>query len=189
MLDEFLRLGAVQKGHFRLSSGLHSDTYVQCARLLERPEVAGPLLAGLAERFRPAGVRAVVGPAVGGILPAYELARALAARAVYMEREGTTLAFRRGFAVAPDEPVLVCEDVVTTGGSAQEVVAAVRAAGGRVVGVAALVDRSGAAGNGPFDVPFHALLQLAPPVWQPAECPRCREGLPLVKPGTRPEPK
>lgn len=187
MLDEFLRLGAVQRGHFRLSSGLHSDTYVQCARILERPDVAARMLDGLAGHWRDAGVGAVVGPAVGGILVAYELARALRARAIYMEREGEALAFRRGFEIRAGEAILVAEDVVTTGGSAAEVLAAVRAAGGRPVGVASLVDRS--AGPGAFDVPHHALVRVQPPVWRPEECPLCREGRPVVKPGTRPDAK
>ncbi|MBI3272042.1 MAG: orotate phosphoribosyltransferase [Planctomycetes bacterium] len=186
MLDEFRRLDAVQHGHFRLSSGLHSDTYVQCARILERPDVAGRLLAELARAWRDGAVDAVVGPAVGGILVAYELARALGARAVYMEREGQRLAFRRGFALRSGAPVLVAEDVVTTGGSAQEVLAAVREAGGRPVGVASLVDRSSTPGGG-FDVPFRSLVKLSPPVYAAEECPLCRQGLPVVKPGTRPE--
>lgn len=185
LLKEFRDARAVLHGHFLLSSGLHSDTYVQCAKVLECPDVAGRLCAELAKRW-PERPSLVAGPAYGGILVAYELARALGARAVFFERVDGRFDLRRGFEIAPGERVLVSEDVVTTGGSAQEVVERVAAMGGTVVGVAALVDRSGGQAGKALGTELRALVQLTPPVWKPEECPLCRQGVPAVKPGSRP---
>lgn len=184
VLDLLERCGALQRGHFRLSSGLHSPEYVQCALLLQHPEVAAAVCAALVRPFREAGVRAVVGPAIGAIPLAYEAARQLGARAMWTERVEGRMQLRRSFCVAPGERVLVVEDVVTTGGSVREVVETLRTLGAQVVGVAALVDRTGGAGP-QLSVPFVALVQMALEVYEPAACPLCAAGVPLAKPGSR----
>lgn len=186
--------GAVSEGHFRLTSGKHSDFYIQCARLMQHPEKAEPVCQALADQFR-AGTAAgsnpsqtievVIGPATGAILMAYEVARALGpgVRAMFTERENGVMTLRHGFSLAPGERVLVVEDVVTTGGSVQEVIDVVKGAGGQVVGIGALVDRSG--GIVRFEVPFKALATITTNVYEPEDCPLCRQGLPAVKPGSR----
>ncbi len=176
--------GALLRGHFRLSSGLHSGVYLQSALILQYPEEARRLGADLADRLRHLAPQTVVAPALGGILVAHEVARALGVRGVFTEREEGRMTLRRGFALGERERCLVVEDVVTTGGSTREVIACVEAAGARVVGVGALVDRSG--GRARFDQPFEALLRLSVPAYQPEDCPMCREGRPVVKPGSRP---
>lgn len=176
--------GAVLEGHFRLSSGLHSDRYVEKFRLLERPAVAEALVRLLAIEcweMRPA---AVVGPATGGILLAYELARQMGVgRAFFTERAGGKMQLRRGFALSAGEPVLLVEDVVTTGGSLMEAAGAVQEAGGRVIGACCLIDRSGGRFEPPF--PFRPLVRLSLETWTEADCPLCRRGIPLAEPGSR----
>ena len=180
--DVFRRLGALRSGHFLLASGLHSPAYVQCARILEHPRETGPLLRSVAEHWKDAGVQAVVGPAYGGILVAYELAAALGVRAMYAERGEGKLALRRGFDVSGLR-VLVAEDVVTTGGSALETVDLLKSLGAQVVGVASLIDRTG--GKSPFPVPFTPLLRLDLPALPTAECPLCKQGVPVETPGRK----
>jgi len=185
--EEVLRLlrrtGAMLEGHFLLSSGLHSDRYFQCARLLQHPRPAGRVGRLLAQRcssWRPA---VVVSPAIGGIVVGHEVGRALGVRAIFTEREQGVMKLRRGFAIEPGERVLVVEDVITTGKSCLEAAAAVAAAGGRVVGLASIVDRSGGAA---LLHPFRSLVSVAVAAWRPDDCPLCREGrLPAVKPGSR----
>lgn len=177
------RHGALQQGHFLLSSGMHSSHYVQCALLLQYPELTAQLCAALAEPFRGMGVQVVVGPAVGAVVLAYETARQLGARALWAERSEGKLTLRRSFRVEPGERVLVVEDVVTTGGSAREVALLAERAGASVVGVAAVVDRS--AGNHGLRWRFEPLARLEVEAYLPPLCPLCREGLPLVKPGSR----
>lgn len=177
--------GALMEGHFQLTSGRHSGQYVEKFRLLEQPEVTARLGRELAARFRDEGVELVAGPAVGGILLAHETAKALGTRFVFAEREGGRLTFRRGFAIAPGQRVLVVEDVSTTGASAQEVVECVRAAGGEVVGVGLLVDRSGGQARSRFDMRFEALLTLEIETFDPSDCPLCAQGLEVSKPGSR----
>jgi orotate phosphoribosyltransferase len=177
------RHGALQQGHFLLSSGMHSSHYVQCALLLQYPELTARICAALAEPFRGVGVQVVVGPAVGAVVLAYETARQLGARALWAERSEGKLTLRRSFRVEPGERVLVVEDVVTTGGSAREVALLAEEAGASVVGVAAVVDRS--AGNHGLRWRFEPLARLEVEAYLPPLCPLCREGLPLVKPGSR----
>jgi orotate phosphoribosyltransferase len=181
----FRRAGALLDGHFRLSSGLHSPGYLQSALVLQSPADAAALgtgLASLVRDFRPA---AVLSPALGGIIIGHEVARALSVRALFAERSGgTALSLRRGFALAPGERVLVVEDVLTTGGSTRETIEVARSAGGDVVGAAAIVDRSG--GTIDLGVPLRTLIQLALPAYEPEKCPLCAQGLPLIKPGSRP---
>jgi orotate phosphoribosyltransferase len=184
ILETFREAGALLEGHFLLSSGLHSPKYLQCALVLQDPARAERLCGQLARAFADDRIETVLGPAMGGILVAYELARALGARAIFAEREEGRMRLRRGFRIEPRQRVLLAEDVVTTGGSLREVLALVREAGAEVVGVAALVDRTSGRDPG-FGTPLTALVQLDVPTHVPEECPLCREGVPVVKPGSR----
>jgi orotate phosphoribosyltransferase len=175
--------GALLHGHFQLTSGLHSDVYLQSALVLQRPADATRLGEALAASFRADGVQTVLAPAIGGILVAHEVARALGTRALFTEREGGVMRLRRGFALAPGERCLVVEDVMTTGGSIREVVACVEAAGGAVVAVGALIDRSG--GTARFAVRRASLATVKAETWTPEDCPLCRAGGRAVKPGSR----
>lgn len=175
---------ALLEGHFELRSGMHSSRYLQCARVLEHPAHAEVIARLLSARIGDSRVDVVVGPATGGIIVAHELARALGCRSIFAERVGDTFRLRRGFALAAGERVVVAEDVITTGGAVKEVIDLVRASGAGVLAVASVADRSG--GN-PFDVPFHYLYRFEAPAWDPSECPLCREGRPVEKPGSRRE--
>jgi len=184
VLATFRRSGALLEGHFKLSSGLHSPGYLQCARVLMFPRDAEALGAALGAKVRSLGATVVLSPAMGGIVIGQEVGRALDVPALFAERVDGTLALRRGFALGPDDRVLVVEDVVTTGGSTRETIDVARAAGATVVGACSIVDRSG--GQPGLDVPFHNLLPMALPTYQPEACPLCAQGLPVVKPGSRP---
>lgn len=173
--------GAILEGHFLLTSGLHSPLYVEKFQVLQWPEHTASLCAALAERFKGAGVQVVVGPVTGGVILAHEVGKNLGTRAIFTERENGTMTLRRGFAIQPGEKVLVVEDIVTTGGSVQEVLAVVREQGGDTVGVALLVDRSG--GKADFGVRTEALLKLEVPTYQPDACPLCAQGMPMTKRG------
>ena len=186
LLEIFRRHHALLEGHFVLSSGLHSDRYIQCALVLQHPEAAEQLGRELAAQLGHLRATLVVAPALGGILVAHEVARALGVRALFTERQDGRMTLRRGFALAPGEPALVVEDVITTGGSTLETIHAVEEAGGKVVGAGSLVDRSG--GGAELGVPRAALLTLTVRNYQPAECPLCKAGLPAVKPGSRSKP-
>jgi len=177
------KTGALMRGHFRLTSGLHSDVYLQSALVLQYPEHAARLGEALAARFRDDAMQTVLAPAIGGILVAHEVARALGVRALFTERENGTMRLRRGFTLAPDERCLVVEDVITTGGSTREVIAAVEACGGVVVGVGSLIDRSG--GDAGFTVKQTALATVTATAFRPEACPLCAAGSPAVKPGSR----
>lgn len=179
----FRRSGALLEGHFRLSSGLHSPGYLQCALVLQHPREAEALGAALGARVRALGAVTVLSPALGGIVIGQEVARAVGVRAIFAERQDGKLTLRRGFALDPDEKVLVVEDVVTTGGSTRETMEVARAAGAVVVGACAIVDRSG--GTQGLDVPFHALLPMDVKTYSPEVCPLCAQGSPVVKPGSR----
>jgi orotate phosphoribosyltransferase len=182
-VDMLRRQDALLEGHFLLSSGLHSSRYVQCARLLMVPRLAERACAALRDGWQGERPDAVVGPALGGIVIAYELARAFDVPGFFAEREEGRFTLRRGFEIEAGARVAVAEDVVTTGGSAGEVVALVRARGGRPVGVMSLVART--QGN-PFDVPYASLATIVPPTWAPQHCPLCLAGGAPVKPGSRP---
>ena len=183
VLTIFRRSGALLDGHFRLSSGLHSPGYLQCALVLQHPREAEALGAALGSLVRSLGVQTVMSPALGGVVIGQEVGRALGVRAIFAERADGALTFRRGFALEPGEKVLIVEDVVTTGGSTRETMDVARAAGAVVVGACAIVDRSG--GKQGLDVPFHALLPMDVKTYQPDDCPLCKQGLPVVKPGSR----
>jgi orotate phosphoribosyltransferase len=183
VLDTFRRVGALLEGHFRLTSGLHSSGYLQCALVLQHPEEAAACGAAIADRVRSLGVQAVLSPALGGIVIGHEVARALGVRALFAERQDGTLTLRRGFTLSPGERVLVVEDVVTTGGSTRETIDVARAAGATVAGAASIIDRSG--GQQALDVPYYALATVSLPTYQPDSCPLCAAGTPVVKPGSR----
>jgi orotate phosphoribosyltransferase len=183
LLDVYRRSGALLEGHFRLTSGLHSPGYLQCALVLQHPQQAEALGREIAERVRDLGATVVLSPALGGVVIGQEVGRALGVRAMFAERQDGKLLLRRGFTLDSTDRVLVVEDVMTTGGSTRETIEVARAAGGRVVGTASIVDRSG--GSIRFDVPFTALLDIALPTYDPEKCPLCARGLPVVKPGSR----
>lgn len=184
LLDLFKKSGALLEGHFRLSSGLHSTGYLQCALVLQQPSTAEWLGAAIADRIRHVGATVVLSPALGGVVIGHEVGRALGLRALFAERADGVLSLRRGFALSPQDRVLVVEDVLTTGGSTRETMEVARAAGGHVVGAASIVDRSG--GTAKFDVPFEALLPIDVSTFSPEHCPLCAQGIPVVKPGSRP---
>jgi orotate phosphoribosyltransferase len=194
--EEILRMfessGAIRHGHFELSSGLHSGTYVQCALVLQYPRYAEKLGQALAALFSDAHIDAVVSPAMGGVIIGQEVARALpelkgstgGVPALFVERDASgTMTLRRGFSLRPDQHILVVEDVWTTGGSTLEAIQVVEEAGGRVVGAGALIDRSG--GKIEFPVESQSLLDLPIASYDPEDCPSCREGSAAVKPGSR----
>lgn len=171
--------GAVRRGHFLLSSGKHSDTYVEKARVFEHPALTVRLAQEVARWYD--RVEVVVSPAVGAVPFGFAVALAVGGRFVYAERVDGRMAFRRGFALTPAERALVVEDVVTTGGSAADVFALIEEAGAEPLGVAALVDRSA----GDLSFPLRALTRVSAEAWDPADCPRCAEGLPVDSPGSR----
>lgn len=188
-LAELEATDALLRGHFRLSSGLHSPVYVQCARLLEDPrrarEVGEALAGAVVEKVGRPG--SVVGPALGAVIVGHEVAAALGVPFRFTERgSGGRMELRRGFALGPGERVVVVEDAVTTGRSTRETMEVARAAGAEVVAVAAILDRS--VGGNPFDVPFVRLAELSPPTYRPEECPMCAAGGAAEKPGSRPDP-
>jgi orotate phosphoribosyltransferase len=182
-LARYERRGGLLRGHFRLTSGLHSDVYLQSALVLQHPEDAGALGEGLAAAFHDAGVQTVLAPAIGGILVAHEVARALGVRALFTERENGLMRLRRGFTLGAGERCLVVEDVITTGGSTREVVQCVEAHGGVVVGVGSLIDRSG--GTAAFEVKRVALATISAATYAPEACPLCQSGSVAIKPGSR----
>jgi orotate phosphoribosyltransferase len=185
LLDLFRRSGALLEGHFRLSSGLHSSGYLQCALVLQDPAHAESLGRDLAERVRDLRPTVVLSPALGGIVIGHEVGRALGVRAIFAERQDGVLLLRRGFVLGEADRVLVVEDVLTTGGSTRETMQVATAAGARVVGAASIVDRRGPE-HVALDVPFHALVAIALPIFEPDACPQCARGLPVMKPGSRP---
>jgi orotate phosphoribosyltransferase len=184
----FRASGALRDGHFVLSSGRHSPMYLEKFQVLQHPLETERLCRAIAEWARTFDVATVAGPTTGGIILAHEVARQLGVRAVYAERreDGAGRELRRGFALDREERVLVVDDIMTTGGSVQETMAAVRSAGGRVVGAAVLVDRSGGAAD--LEVPFHALWTISISSYAPPDCPLCAKGLPATHPGTTPAP-
>jgi len=171
-------------GHFRLSSGMHSPGYLQCALVLQHPAHAETLGRAIAAEATDLRATVVVSPALGGVIIRHEASRALAARALFGARQDGALTPRRGFILSSSDRVLVVEDVLTTGGSTRETMQMAVAAGGRVVGVASIVDRSG--GSARFDVPYVSLVDVGLPAYQPDACPLCAKGVPVVKPGSRP---
>ena len=187
LLDLFRRSGALLEGHFRLSSGLHSPGYLQSALVLQHPAHAERLGDAIAAATMSLRATVVLSPALGGVVIGQEVGRALGVRAIFAERQDGMLMLRRGFTLSESDRVLVVEDVLTTGGSTRETMQVARAAGAQVVGAAAIVDRSASGqGGAALGVPFHALLAMALPTYEPDKCPLCAQGLSVVKPGSRP---
>jgi orotate phosphoribosyltransferase len=189
ILDVFRQTGAYLSGHFRLTSGLHSPEYLQCALVLQHPEIAERLGAKLAAELRretgAEKISVVVSPAMGGLIIGHEVARALGARFVFTERDGVSgkMILRRGFALQPGEAAVVVEDVITTGGSTREVVDILKASGARAIAAGSIIDRSG--GKAQVGAPRVALATLDVVAYQPEDCPLCRQGLAVSKPGSR----
>jgi orotate phosphoribosyltransferase len=186
--DEILKLleqvGAIRQGHFELSSGRHSGTYIQCALVLSYPPYADQLGRALADLFKDHSVACVVSPALGGIVVGHEVARALGVRSLFVERDRSgQMALRRGFELKPGERVLVIEDVWTTGGSTREAIGVVEQEGGLAVASGALIDRSG--GRLELNIPARALLEMDVPSYEPDDCPLCRAGGMPTRPGSR----
>lgn len=189
ILELFRSTGAYLQGHFRLTSGLHSSEYLQCALVLQHPAAAERLGRMLADQIRPlAGqeIELVVSPALGGLIIGHEVARALGTPFQFTERDAETkkMSLRRGFKVSPGQTVVVIEDVITTGGSTQDVIEVLRDAGAHVLAAGSIVDRSGGQAN--VGVPRVALLTMQVAAHYPHECPMCAQGIPVVKPGSRP---
>ncbi len=190
VLELFRKTGAYLQGHFRLTSGLHSGGYLQCAKVLAYPQYAarfGEELGGLVKALvGDSALDLIVSPAIGGIVIGHEVARALGVRGFFAERDAATkkMALRRGFQVNEDERVVVVEDVITTGGSTREVIQLMQALGAHVAAAASIIDRSG--GSADVGVPRLSLATLHPVTYEPGNCPLCLQGVPLVKPGSRP---
>jgi orotate phosphoribosyltransferase len=184
----FREAGAFRDGHFVLASGRHSARYLEMFQVLQWPTRTAALCADIAQWARPLAPATIAGPTTGGIIIAHEVARQMEIRAVYAERTegGPGREFRRGFELGPGERVVVVDDIMTTGGSVQETIAAVRRAGAQVVGASVFVDRSGGATK--LDMPLHALWTIDIPTYSPDDCPQCASGVPLAKPGTTPAP-
>jgi orotate phosphoribosyltransferase len=182
VLEIFRASGALLEGHFRLSSGLHSSGYLQCALVLQHPKHAEPLGAALADRTRELKPEVVLSPALGGLIIGHEVARALGVRAIFAERQDGRLTLRRGFSIDPGERVLVVEDVVTTGGATRETMDVARESGGTVVGAGAIINRGGDVDLG---VPFSALAEVSFPTWREEDVPAWLRAIPVTKPGSR----
>jgi orotate phosphoribosyltransferase len=183
ILEIFERTGAILRGHFLLTSGRHSDTYMQCAKLFVEPKLAKALCEELCEKLKGVEVDLVASPAVGGIIMGYQMAQILSTKNLFFERQDGVMALRRGFAIEKGAKVLVVEDVVTMGGSVREVIEQCKKRGADVRAVASIVDRSG--GKVDFGLPFYSLLSMDIISYEAGQCPLCERGIPAVKPGSR----
>ncbi len=183
VLDIYKKTGALLTGHFLLSSGLHSEQYLQSALVLQQPDIATKLCAALAYHFKDSRIEVVIAPALGGVFVSHETARALRVRALFAERVNGELTLRRGFTIKPGERVLVVEDVITTGKSTKETIEVVKRCGGVVIAAGSLIDRSG--GKADIGVPFKSLVTLDVPTYHPTACPLCKSGSTPIKPGSR----
>jgi len=185
VMKKFEQAGAIQKGHFKLTSGVHSDTYIQCAQVMQHPDFMHNLCSELGKKFRGDDIDVIVGPAIGGIIMAHVMARVLGpwVRAIFTERENGKMTLRRSFEINQGEKVLVVEDVTTTGSSVREVIDIVKSRQGKVVGVGVLIDRSG--GKVDFRIKTEKLLTIDIKTYLPEECPLCKKGIAAVKPGSR----
>jgi len=181
ILEIFNSTGAILKGHFLLSSGLHSERYFQMARVLQFPDIAKKLASEIAKKYENKSIDAVIGPAIGGIILSYALADCFGVRSMFTERENNLMCLRRGFTIEKNEKILVCEDVITTGGSVSEVIEVVKSYGAIIAGVCCLVQR----GKHNIDFPVECLLKMEVKNYTQENCPLCKEGIPIVKPGSR----
>lgn len=182
ILEIFKKTGALLKGHFKLTSGLHSGEYLQCALVLQDHKYAEILCRELASKFKSDGVTVVIGPALGGVIVSHEVGRHLGCCSMFAERENDSMTLRRGFKIEKRDRALVVEDVITTGKSTKEVIDIVRNSGASLTGIGALVDRSQDPG---FSERFESLLKIDIPVFTPEDCPLCKEKIPIIKPGSR----
>jgi orotate phosphoribosyltransferase len=183
ILKIFKKTGALLKGHFKLSSGLHSGDYLQCAIVLQHPRHAEKLCSQIATYFKKDEPTCVVAPALGGVIISYEVARALGARSLFTERVDGKMTLRRGFDIKKEDRILVVEDVITTGLSTKEVLDVVKSKGAEIIGVGSIVDRSGKKID--FGVKSNSLIKLDLPVFPPESCPLCKKGIEITKPGSR----
>ncbi len=183
ILEIFEKTQALLRGHFKLSSNLHSGEYLQCARVLQYPEYAKRLCAELADYFKADKPTCVVAPALGGVIVSYETAKTFGVRSIFTERKDGKVVLRRGFEIRPDDRVLVVEDVITTGLSTKEVLELVKSTGAKIIGIGSIVNRSGK--NIDFGVKLISLLKLDLPVFPPEQCPLCKKGIEIAKPGSR----
>lgn len=185
VMKKFEQAGAIQKGHFELTSGIHSDTYIQCAQVMQYPGFMYDLCSELGKKFRGDNVDVIIGPAVGAIIMSHVMAQLLGPwiRAIFTERENGKMTLRRSFEIKKGEKVLVVEDVITTGSSANEIIDIIKSRGGEVIGVGTLIDRSEEKID--FGVKMRSLLTLKIKIYQPGNCPLCKRGIPVVKPGSR----
>lgn len=181
ILDTFKEVEALMEGHFLLSSGKHSNRYVQCAKLLQYPDKAASVLKVAVDKIKDLGIDVVVGPAMGGVVVSYEIGRQLGVRAIFTEREEGEMTLRRGFEIKKGEKVIIAEDVVTTGKSSLETIKVIEELGGEVVGIASLVDRK----SSNLDYPIYSCIELNIESFDKDECPLCKEGKEIVKPGSR----
>lgn len=187
--DEIIRIfeeaGAIQKGHFKLTSGVHSDAYIQCAQVMQYPEFIHNLCSELGKKFKGEDIDVIIGPAIGAIIMAHVMAMVLGpwVRAIFTERENGKMTLRRSFEIKKGEKVLVVEDVTTTGSSAREVIDIVKSKQAKVVGVGALIDRSG--GKVDFGIRYEKLLTIKMNTYKPDNCPLCKNKIPITKPGSR----
>ncbi len=182
----FQKSGALLKGHFLLTSGLHSPVYWEKFRILQFPNLTEQLCKIIANHFKKDNVQVVAGPTTGGIIIAYEVARQLNVRSVFAEKEGDVRVFRRGFNIDPGEKVLIVDDILTTGGSIREVISAVEKLKAKIMGIGVLVNRSEQEVD--FGFPLFACLRSKAITYQPPDCPLCAAGVPLVKPGSSQQP-
>ena len=180
--DLFIESGALKEGHFRLTSGLHSSKYVDKFKILSKPRLASQLLTEMAERWKNSSIELVVGPAVGGIIVSYEIARHLGCDGIFLERKNGKMALSRGFSIEKSQRILVVEDVMTTGGSVNEVCELLKHSGGKIAGISLMVDRSG--GKVDFGVKTDSLIRLELEVFEPEGCPMCDNEIELVTPGS-----
>lgn len=181
VIDILKEAGALLEGHFLLSSGRHSNRYVQCAKLLQYPDKSDKVLSVVAEKLKDVEFDLVVGPAMGGIIVAYELARQTGKMALFTERDNGIMTLRRGFEIKKGQKVIISEDVVTTGKSSLEAIEVVKSFGGEVVGIACIVDR----GSSSLEYPIYSSVSLDIESWEKESCPLCSQGIPYIKPGSR----
>jgi len=185
IIKKFEEAGAIQKGHFKLTSGVHSDSYIQCAQVMQYPEFIHNLCSELGKKFKGSDIDVIVGPAIGAIIMAHVMAMVLGpwVRAIFTERENGKMTLRRSFEIKKGEKVLVVEDITTTGSSVREVIDIVKSKQAKVVGVGALIDRSG--GKVDFGIRYEKLLTIKMKTYQPDNCPLCKNKIPITKPGSR----
>jgi len=185
IMRRFEEAGAIQKGHFKLTSGVHSDAYIQCAQVMQYPDFIHNLCSELGKKFKGEDIDVIVGPAIGAIIMAHVMAMVLGpwVRAIFTERENGKMTLRRSFEIKKGEKVLVVEDITTTGSSAREVIDIVKSRQAKVVGVGALIDRSG--GKVDFGIRYEKLLTIKMNTYEPDNCPLCKNKIPITKPGSR----